>query len=67
MTVGQLAGQYGVACAMCMWGVVAGFSFIAPSLASLSAISFPIMHVWLLTLCMCVNPKPTPLSVLVQV
>ena len=53
MAVGQLASQYGVACAMCMWGVVACFSFSAPSLANVSAISFPMMHVWLL-LCVCV-------------
>ena len=55
MAVGQLASQYGVACAMCIWGVVVGFSFIAPSLASVSAISFHVMHVWALTLCMCIR------------
>ena len=55
MVVGQLASQYGVACAMCMWGVSASFSFSASSLASVSAISFPMTPVWALTLCMCIR------------
>ena len=52
MAVGQLASQYGVACAMCMWGVSAGFSFSAPLLARVSVISFHVIPVWALTLCM---------------
>ena len=46
MAVGQLASQYGVAWARCMWGVGVGFSLSVPSLASVSAISFPMMPVW---------------------
>ena len=54
VVVGQPANQYGVGCAMCMWGVGDGFSLWVPSLASVSAISFPIMHVCARTLCMCI-------------
>ena len=50
VAVGQLASQYGAVCARCMWGVAGGFSLSVPSLASVSAILFPIMHVWALTL-----------------
>ena len=35
-----------------MCGVVSGFSFGVPSLASVFAISLPLMHVCALTLCM---------------
>ena len=55
VAVGQLASQYGVACAMCIWGVSEGFSLSAPSMASVSAISFHVMPVWALTLCMCIR------------
>ena len=55
VAVGQLASHYGVACAMCMWGVSACFSFSAPSLANVSAISFPMILVWALTLSMCIR------------
>ena len=55
MAVGQLHSHYGVACDMCMWGVAAGFSFSAPSLANVSAISFPMIFVWALTLYMCIR------------
>ena len=34
-------------------GVGVGFSLVFPSLASSSAISFPVMPVWARTLCMC--------------
>ena len=51
--VGQPANQYGVEFAICMWGVEDGFSLRVPSLASVSAISFPMMHVCARTLCMC--------------
>jgi hypothetical protein len=54
VAVGQLASQYGVEWAVCIRGVVSGFSLVFPSLASLSAISFPVMHVWARTLCMCI-------------
>ena len=50
--VGQLANQYGVVRAMCIRGVVSGFSCSVPKLASVSAISFPLMPVCALTLCM---------------
>ena len=55
VAVGQLASQYGVVWATCMWGVAACFSFSAPLLASVSAISFPMIHVWALTLFMCMR------------
>ena len=55
VAVGQLASQYGVAWTICIWGVAVGFSLSAPSLANVSAISFHIMHVWALTLCMCIK------------
>ena len=55
VAVEQLASQYGVAWAICIWGVVVDFSLSAPALASVSAISFPMMHVWALTLCMCIK------------
>lgn len=35
-----------------MWGVVVGFSLSVYSLASVSAISFPMMPIWALTLWM---------------
>ena len=54
VVVGQPANQYGVECAICMWGVEDGFSLRVPSLASVSAISFPMMPVWARTLCMCI-------------
>ena len=38
--------------AMCMYGAVSGFSFGGPSLACVSAILLPLMHVCALTLCM---------------
>ena len=41
---GQLAKRYGVTWAVCMRGVVVGFSTSVSSLASMSAISFPVMH-----------------------
>ena len=41
-----------MAWAICIWGVAEGFSLSAPSLASVSAISFPMTHVRALTLCM---------------
>ena len=41
-----------VAWARCMWGVADGFSLSVPSLASVSAFSFPMMPVWARTLCM---------------
>ena len=50
--VGQLANQYGVVRAMWIRGVVSGLSCSVPILASVSAISFPLMHVCALTLCM---------------
>ena len=53
VVVGELASQYGVAWAMCICGVGDGFSFSVPSLANVSAISFPLMLVCALTLCMC--------------
>ena len=52
VAVGQLANLYGVWWAMCMWGVLDGFSLRVPSLASVSAISFPIMPECACTLCM---------------
>jgi hypothetical protein len=52
VAVGQLASQYGVEWAMCIRGVASGFSLVVPSLASSSAISFPMMLVWARTLCM---------------
>ena len=52
VAVGQFANQYGEKWAMCVCGVLFGFSFSVPSLASLSAISLPLMHVCALTLCM---------------
>ena len=55
VAIGQLAGQCGVAWAICMWGVAGGFSLSVPSLASISAISFPVMPVWALTLWMCIK------------
>ena len=39
---------------MCMWGVLVGFSLRVPSLASVSAISFMIIHVCAHTLCICI-------------
>ena len=45
VAVGQLASQYGVVWVVCMWGVVVDFSFDVPSLARVSAISFPVMLV----------------------
>ena len=38
-----------------MWGVAGGFSLSDPSLANVSTISFPMMHVWAFTLCMCIK------------
>ena len=35
-----------------MWGVADGISLSVPSLASVFAFSFPVMHVWARTLCM---------------
>ena len=35
-----------------MWGVADGFSLKVPSLASVSVVSFSVMPVWALTLCM---------------
>ena len=52
VTVGQLASQCGVAWALCMWGVAGGFSLSVPLFASVSAISFPVMPIWGLTLWM---------------
>jgi hypothetical protein len=52
VAVGQLASQYGVEWAMCICGVASGLSLVVPSLASLSATSFPMMLVWARTLCM---------------
>ena len=52
VVVGQLANQYRVGCAICMWGVGDGFSLRVPSLANVSTISFPIMRVCARTLCM---------------
>ena len=43
VVVGQLASQYGVTWVVCMRGVVVGFFISVPSLASMSAISFPVM------------------------
>ena len=37
---------------MCMWGVAVGFSLSVPLLASVSAISFPMMPECARTLCM---------------
>ena len=54
VVVGQLANQYGVGCAMCMWGVGDGFSLRVPSLASVSPILFPMMPECARTLCMCI-------------
>ena len=54
VVVGQLTNQYGVGCAMRIWGVGDGFSLWVPLLASVSAISFPIIHVCARTLCMCI-------------
>ena len=39
---------------MCLWGVVDGFSLSVSSLASVSAISFPLMPMCARTLCMCI-------------
>ena len=39
-------------CAMCMCGVVVGLSISVPSLASVSAISLPLMPECARTLCM---------------
>ena len=50
VVVGQLASQYGEGWVMCICGVLFGFSFSVPSLASLSAISLPSMLVCVLTL-----------------
>ena len=55
VAVGQLASQYGVAWAICIWGAAVGFSLSAPSLASVVAIWFHVMLVWALTLCMCIK------------
>ena len=52
VVVGQLANQYGVGCAMCMRGVLVGFSLSVPSLASKFANLFPIMPMCALTWCM---------------
>ena len=49
--VGQLASHWGVGWAMWICGVLFGFSFSVPSLASLSVVSLPLMHVCALTLC----------------
>ena len=38
--------------AICMWGVADGFSLKVPSLASVSVVSFSVMPIWALTLCM---------------
>jgi len=54
VAVGQLASQYGVEWAVCIRGVDSGFSLVFPSLASSSAISFPVMPVCARTLCMCI-------------
>ena len=43
--VGQPASQYGVEWAVCIRGVVSGFSLVVPSFARSSAISFPVMPV----------------------
>ena len=53
VAVMQLASQYGVWCAVCMRGVLVGFSLVVPSLARVSTISFPVMHGCALTLWMC--------------
>jgi len=52
VSVGQLASQDGVVRAMCIHGVVSGLSFSVPIFASVSTISFPLMHVCARTLCM---------------
>ena len=43
VVVGQLANQYGVTWVVCMHGLAVGFSISVPSLASMLAISFPVM------------------------
>ena len=37
---------------MCVWDVVMGSSLCVPLFANVSIISFPVMPVWALTLCM---------------
>ena len=55
VAAGQFASQQGAAWARCMWGVGVGFSLNIPSLANVSAISFPAIPVWAITLCMCIK------------
>ena len=52
VVVRQLASQYGVGCAVCMCGVVVGFSLSVSSLARASTISFPVILTCARTLCM---------------
>ena len=53
VVVRQLASQQGVGCAMCMHGVLVGFSLSVPSLTSMLAISFLVIPECAHTLCMC--------------
>ena len=52
VVVGQLASQHGVGWTVCICGVVVSFSLSVPLLASVSAISFLIMHEFARTLWM---------------
>ena len=52
VVVVHLASKCGVGCAVCMHGVLVGFSLSVPSLARVSAILFPIILTCARTLCM---------------
>jgi hypothetical protein len=43
VVVGQLASLWGVWWVVCIWGLLFGFSLSVPSLASVFAMSFPVM------------------------
>ena len=50
---GGLANLYGMVCATCMRGMGVMVPFEVPSIASESAMSFPLIHVWALTFLDC--------------
>ena len=62
VAVGQLASQYGVGWAICICGVLYSLYLRFPSLASVSAISLPIMPECARALCACTIAAMSNLS-----